>query len=119
MHTVSEQFNNLKGKFEIDLGIRHHFSSGVYAKQMMLPKGYYALSHAHTFDHLSILASGKVIVKTDNYEKTYAAPACITIEKHINHSITALEDAVWFCIHATDETDESKVDEVLIMKEGV
>jgi hypothetical protein len=28
--------------------------------------------------------------------------------------IEALEDAVWFCIHATDETDPEKVDKVLI-----
>ena len=42
----------------------------------------------------------------------------ITIKKHLNHSITALEDAYWFCIHATDETNPDKVDEVLIMKEG-
>jgi hypothetical protein len=31
--------------------------------------------------------------------------------------ITAVEDAHWFCIHATTETDSDKVDEVLIMKE--
>jgi quercetin dioxygenase-like cupin family protein len=119
MHTVSEQFKEFEGTFEVDLGTQHHFSSGIYAKQMTLPKGYFALSHAHNYDHLSILSSGEVIVKTDNSEKTYTAPACINIEKGLNHSITALEDAVWFCIHATEETDSSKVDEVLIMKEGV
>jgi len=27
-----------------------------------------------------------------------------------------LEDCVWFCIHATDEKDPSKVDEVLIQR---
>lgn len=118
MHSVSEQFKQLQGTFEVDLGTKHHFSSGVYAKQMMLPKGYFALSHAHEYDHLSILASGKVIVKTDEGTQEFTAPACLTIKKHLNHSITALEDAYWFCIHATEETDPDKVDEVLIMKEG-
>jgi len=118
MHTVSEQFKELQGTFEVDLGTQHHFSSGVYAKQMMMPKGYFALSHAHENDHLSILASGEVIVKTDAKAIKYTAPACITVHKGVNHSITALQDAVWFCIHATDETNPDKVDEVLIMKEG-
>jgi len=27
-----------------------------------------------------------------------------------------LEDATWFCIHATEETDITKIDEVLIEK---
>jgi quercetin dioxygenase-like cupin family protein len=117
MHTVSEQFKELKGLFEVDLGIKHHFSSGVYAKQMMLPKGYFAISHAHNYDHLSILASGEVIVKTDDGEQHYTAPACVTIVKGLNHSITALQDAVWFCVHATEETNPDKIDEVVIMKE--
>jgi quercetin dioxygenase-like cupin family protein len=119
MSHITELYQVMKGTFEVDLGIQHHFSSGVYAKQMLLPKGYFAVSHAHNYDHLSVLASGKVIVNTDDSEHTYTAPACITIEKHKNHSVTALEDAVWFCIHATEETDASKVDDVLIMKEGV
>ena len=118
MSHITELYQVMKGTFEVDLGIQHHFSSGVYAKQMLLPKGYFAVSHAHKYDHLSILASGKVIVTTDDSKHTYTAPACITIEKHKNHSVAALEDAVWFCIHATEETDESKVDDVLIMKEG-
>jgi quercetin dioxygenase-like cupin family protein len=118
MHTVSEQFKELQGTFEVDLGTQHHFSSGMYAKQMKLPKGYFALSHAHEYDHLSILSSGEVIVKTDEKAIKYTAPACITIKKGLHHSVTALEDTVWFCIHATEETNPDKVDEVLIMKEG-
>lgn len=119
MSTVSELFKECKNCFEIDLGIIHHFSGGLYAKQMTLPKDYFAVSHAHNYDHLSILANGKVIVKTDESENVYTAPVCIEIKKGLHHSITALEDAVWFCIHATDETDVNKVDEVLIKKEGV
>jgi len=119
MNTVKELAQIHQGQYAIDLGTQHHFSSGVYAKQMMLPKGYMALSHAHTYDHLSLLASGKVIVKTDEGEQEFTGPACLTIKRNKNHAITALEDAVWFCIHATEETDPNKVDEVIIMKEEV
>lgn len=119
MNTVKELAQTYQGQYAIDLGTQHHFSSGVYAKQMHLPKGYMAISHQHNYDHLSVLASGKVIVKTDDSEQEYTAPVAITIAKHKNHAITAIEDAVWFCIHATDETDSDKVDEVIIMKEEV
>ena len=120
MNTISELFKKCEGCFEVDPGTIHHFSSGLYAKQMHLPKGYFAVSHKHHYDHLSILAKGKAIVKTDLDEGTiYTAPACIEIKKDLNHSITALEDVVWFCIHATSETDVDKVDEVLIKKEEV
>ena len=118
MQDVSSRFEEMLGTFEIDLGIQHHFSSGVYAKEMHIPAGFVVGSHAHSYDHLSLLSQGKVIVKTDNTEQQYTAPAVITIKKETNHEIHAIEDTVWFCIHATEETDPSKVDEVLIMKEG-
>jgi quercetin dioxygenase-like cupin family protein len=118
MQDVSNRFAEMLGTFEIDLGIKHHFSSGVYAKEMHVPAGYTVGSHAHEFDHLSMLAKGEVVVKTDNGEAHYIAPTMITINKNTHHEIHALKDTVWFCIHATEETDPSKVDEVLIMKEG-
>ena len=113
---VTEQFLQNKGTFEIDLGTQHHFSDGLYAKEIKIPKGYAAGMHKHEYSHLSILSKGRVIVRTDEYNKEYVAPACIDIKAGLNHTIEALEDAVWFCIHATEETDINKIDEVLIAK---
>lgn len=101
----------------IDLRIQHHFSSGLYAKQMFLPADHFAVTHAHNFDHFSILASGRVTVEVDGVESEYVGPACIEIKAGEHHKITAHEDSVWFCIHATDVADPDSVDEVLIMKE--
>lgn len=115
MKTINELFEENKGSFAVDVGTVHHFSDGLYAKQMHLPKGYVALSHTHCYNHLSILGKGKVVVSTDTDDsKEYTAPACIEIKKGVHHSIEALEDAIWFCIHATDETDVENVDKVLI-----
>ena len=116
MNVISELHKKMEGCFEIDLGIIHNFSDGLYAKQMFVPKGYFVGQHAHTFSHLSILAKGSVIVRTDTTEQHYTAPACLEIKAGINHAIEALEDTVWFCIHATDETDLTKIDNILIEK---
>lgn len=115
--TIAEKFAEKKGTFEVDLNTLHHFSDGLYAKQMTLPAGYEACSHAHAYSHLSVLAKGRVIVETDNTMQEFSAPACIEIKAGIHHRIISLEDAVWFCIHATEETDVSKIDEVLIKGE--
>ena len=101
---------------EIDLKVKHHFSDGVYAKQMALPKGHFAISHKHSYSHLSVLASGIAIVECDGIETTYEAPSCIEIKAGVSLKITALEDVIWYCIHATDEKNVDKVDEVLIMR---
>ncbi|MDN8066334.1 hypothetical protein [Burkholderia vietnamiensis] len=100
----------------IDLGIQHHFSSGVYAKQMHLPAAHYAETHEHVYDHMSILASGRVIVTLDGEMTEYCGPAVVHIAAGKKHRIDALTDSVWFCVHATDETDPDKVDRVLVQE---
>lgn len=95
----------------------HHFSDGLYAKEMHVPKDFIIQKHTHSFNHLSILAKGKVVVLKGEETIVIEAPSCLEIEKEVIHGIRALTDCVWFCIHATDEKDINKVDEVLISKE--
>lgn len=94
--------------------IKHHFSSGVYAREMTLPKDHYVMSHKHKYDHMSILASGEALVEVEGIKTFYKAPVCIEIKAGVAHKIMALENIVWFCIHSTEEKDISKLDEVLI-----
>lgn len=114
---VADLFKAEAGRIDIDLGIVHHFSSGVYAKEMRLPAGHYAVSHAHPYSHLSVLASGRALVETDHGSTEYSGFAVIEIKAGIHHKITALEDVRWLCIHACEETDPEKVDDVILSKE--
>jgi len=94
--------------------ISHHFSDGLYTKQAVIPAGTAILKHTHEFSHLSILAKGKVAVMKGEEIEVIEAPACIEIKAGLTHGVKAITDCVWFCIHATDEKDPSKVDDVLI-----
>ena len=94
--------------------ISHHFSDGLYAKESRFSEGTAILKHTHSFSHLSILAKGKVAVMIGEEIEIIEAPACIEIKAGITHGVKAITDCVWFCIHATDEKDLSKVDEILI-----
>jgi len=94
--------------------ITHHFSDGLYAKESQFNEGMAILKHVHDFSHLSILAKGKVAVMKGEDVEVVEAPACIEIKAGLTHGVKALTDCVWFCIHATDEKDPSKVDNILI-----
>ncbi len=94
--------------------VEHFFSDGVYAKQLNLNAFHIAQTHIHKYSHLSILAKGRVVVNVEGNEKEYIAPTCIEIKAGLEHSIEALEDSTFFCVHHTFETDVNKVDEVLI-----
>ena len=102
-----------------DIGgeITHHFSDGLYAKEAFVPAGTAIMKHTHNFSHLSILAKGRVAVMKGEVIEIVDAPACIEIKANVILGIKAMSDCVWFCIHATDEKDSSKVDEILIRGE--
>lgn len=97
------------------LNVLHHFIGGVYAKEMTLDDVNECItSHKHHFDHMSILASGKVELTVDGERSVITAPAVLNIVAGKRHSVTPLEAPVkWFCIHRTDITDPDLVDKDL------
>ena len=96
------------------MNIIHHFSSGMYTKETHIPANHWLVQHAHTHDHLSILASGSVELTVDGKTSVIHAPSCINICANTYHGVKSLTDVVWYCIHATDCTDVDQIDEVLI-----
>ena len=94
--------------------LAHHFAGGLYAKETAFPAGSILVQHRHHYDHFALLASGMVEIEVDGQRSIAHAPQLLTIRAHQHHGVKALTDVVWFCIHATGETDPAHVDEVLI-----
>jgi quercetin dioxygenase-like cupin family protein len=67
--------------------------------------------HAHVFDHITLLATGRVLMQHDKGEQEFAAPHLIVTPKGVTHRFTALEPGTVFCcIHAIREgTDVADV----------
>lgn len=62
--------------------------------------------HSHVFNHITLLATGKVLMKHDNGEQEFTAPHLIVTPKGITHQFIALEDKTIFCcIHAIRDGD--------------
>ena len=92
--------------------------SNVYCRLMnFVKKGDQEMGHYHSYDHGTLLASGKLLVEkiddNDNvkYSKEFTAPSFIFIAKDSKHVLTALEDnTVATCIHALRTIDETIID---------
>ena len=68
--------------------------------------------HVHSFDHLTLLASGSLRITVDGLATEFKAPYMIYIKAEKNHELTALEDnTVAYCIHALRDGDG--VDDIL------
>ena len=100
----------------VDLHVEHYFTDGMYARKMTIPKNAQVPTHRHVYDHFSVLSSGKVMVTVDDVSKIYSAPAIITIKKNQRHTIRTFEESVWICMHATRETEISKIDNAISLE---
>lgn len=92
----------------------HHFSDGVYVREMSLAAGAEVMTHEHKYDHFGILGAGEVTVELDDELEHRRAPCVIDIKAGVKHRIVALTDITWFCVHATDVADPEQMDRVLI-----
>lgn len=93
-----------------ELNVSHHFGGGVYAKETRIPAGYVMVQHKHRYEHLSLLASGIAEIGAVLRE----GPFVMVVPAECYHRVRAVTDCVWYCIHATEERDPTKVDQVLV-----
>lgn len=62
--------------------------------------------HSHVFDHITLLATGSVLMKHDKGQQEFKAPHLIVTPKGIKHQFTALEpNTIFCCVHAIRDGD--------------
>lgn len=85
-----------------EYGVEFHSADGVWLKQIVMPKKDTILpQHVHAWPHLTMVATGAVIVWVDGkILGRFDAPAGIKIEAGKAHAFQALGDntTLW-CIH--------------------
>ena len=79
----------------------------VFVKMIPLTsKGDTTYGHAHTYDHITLLSVGRVLMKHDNGQAEYTAPCLIVTPKGIAHEFVSLADfSLLCCIHALRNED--------------
>jgi len=88
--------------------IKHIFGPSVYIKAFFVPQGITVVTKAFLEDHVTILAQGTVVVEDpDGFKTKYVAPAHTVFQQATRYRCTCIEDAVWYCVHPTQETDQS------------
>jgi mannose-6-phosphate isomerase-like protein (cupin superfamily) len=83
-------------------GVEHATADGIFVKQMVIPKaGTIVPTHAHSYDHTTMVAKGSVDVWADGvFQRRYDAPEAIYIPALVKHRIVSLvDDCICYCIH--------------------
>lgn len=83
--------------------------ANLYSRMMHFKKsGDKEQGHTHAFDHLTLLAKGKLRVVVEGVSTDFTAPNMIYIKADKIHELEALSDeTVAYCIHALRDNNET------------
>ena len=102
---------------QLDAPVKHHFSKGVYAREIFMPKGMLIVGKVHKTRHLNIISQGRCTVKTTVRKLLIEAPFTFESLEGEQKVVFMHEDVVWTTIHLTNETDLAKIEEECIASE--
>lgn len=78
------------------------------------------IGHTHQFDHLTLLAKGKLKVTVEGVSTDFTAPHMIYIHKDKVHELEALTDeTVAYCIHALRDKENNEILDSSMIPEGI
>lgn len=95
--------------------------ANLFSRMMRFEKaGDTEIGHTHQFDHLTLLAKGKLKVTVEGVSTDFTAPHMIYIHKDKIHELEALTDeTVAYCIHALRDKDNNEILDPSMIPNGV
>ena len=106
----------MKQQPQLNLKVVHHFSEGVYARELHIPAGTILVGEIHKFRNLNILSQGSMQVSVDDDIVTVEAPFTVVSPAGTKRIAYALTDCIWTTIHGTTETDIDAIEKHFIAK---
>jgi len=114
---IASLANYMKKLPQLDAPIKHHFSKGVYAREIFMPKGMLIVGKIHKTKHLNIVSQGKCVVVTPTRRIEIKAPYTFESSEGEQKVVYMLSDVIWTTIHLTNSTDLEVIEEECIAKE--
>jgi hypothetical protein len=104
---------------QVEAPLTHHFSPGVYLREVFMPAGSIIIGHEHTTEHFNIVLSGTAQVVIDGKMSRIVAPCVFPSGVGVRKALLIEQDMRWLTVHPTDETDLEKLEAKLIRKSEV
>lgn len=104
---------------QMDFRLKHTFTTGVYVREIFLPKGAVLVGKIHRHDHANFISYGDVTVLTKDGRQRLKGPCTLVSTAGTKRAVYVHEDTVWTTIHAnpTNETDLAKIEDFVICKD--
>jgi len=103
---------------QIELVTIHHFSPGIYMRELRIPAGVTLTGAIHKTEHLNILSKGDLSVMTEEGIKRLTASQVIKSTPGIKRAGYAHQDSVWITVHSNPDNirDVKELWELLVVE---
>ena len=95
---------------QIDIPVRHYFSSGLYAREITVPADALITGVIHKYPQINILSKGTIRVSIDEQIKEITAPYTVVSGSGIKRIAYAVTEVVWTTIVHTFKTDIAEIE---------
>ena len=99
---------------EDDFNPVHHFSEGVYVRELFIKAGDVVVGKIHRHNHMAMLVHGRAIVVDESGRVEMEAFNIWESKAGVKRAVYAIEDCIFVTIHPTDETDLDKIEQDVI-----
>tara|TARA_R110002049_G_scaffold116023_2_gene268289 strand:- start:111 stop:485 length:375 start_codon:yes stop_codon:yes gene_type:complete len=101
----------------IDLAVQHHFSKGLYARELFIPKGVCLVGALHKTRHMFMVVTGTCRVSSQFGNEEITGPFIGETQIGTKRVIYAETDCVWMTYHPTNLTDIAEIEDALLVPE--
>jgi hypothetical protein len=112
--TIAEKVNSLEKEMlkyeQVPCPVFHHFSPGLYTREVNMPAGTLAIGHRQTAEHLNIFLKGRIVMLNENGSTSEITAPMIFTGNPIRKIGYVLEDVVWLNVYPTEERDINKLE---------
>ena len=95
----------------------HHFSDGIYARELRIPAGVCIVGALHKTRHFVMVSKGKCSIATHEGSQIVEAPYMVETQPGIKRVVYAFTDTIMTTFHVTNETDIDKIAEQILVPE--
>jgi len=109
--------NSMAGMVDrhLELDPVHHFSGGLYARELTLPAGSTVVGKIHRHAHLNVILKGHVTVTTPYGTEDLHGPCIFESKPDTKRAVYTHEETTWITFHPTEETSVQKIEQDIIL----
>lgn len=101
---------------QTEMPVKHRFSRGVYARELLIPKGTVLTGRIHKYTQINVLLKGDISVLTERGIERLVAPVVFESPAGAKRAGYAHEDTTWLTFCGADTTDPDVLEDELTTK---